>query len=304
MDLERLAEFVCIMRCGSLKQAAGELGLSVATLSARLRRFEEYLGTPLFTRTSAALELTPGGQQLLSSAAEILAQYRQVCQEMHRIREHTYRKLRIAISGPGVPLHLGPFLDELIRKHPQMHLELLDDTTLGIQDGLSSGAVDLYFSPISGEPVPRNLIQHTIGTPGEFVILPHAHRLADRSTISIRELNDECFVLYPKTAVPAIRDFQLKNLRDSGIRYTVYESETSVLFNKLLVPIGKGIILCTHMLNLPPNSVCIPVKDLPHHASICFFYHKGNANPDVPAFVRDYLSYAKEAASYEHRQAL
>ena len=117
---------------------------------------------------------------------------------------------------------------------------------------------------------------------------------APSSVISIRELDGEQFILYPKTAEPAIRDFQLKNLRDSSIRYTLYESDTSVLFSKLLVPIGKGLLLYTHTLDLPPNTVCIPVTDLPYHASICFFYLKGSTNPDVTAFVKDYLAFTKE----------
>lgn len=304
MDLERLAEFVAIAQHSSLKKAAYELDVSVATLSARLMRFEEHLGTPLFIRTGSAMVLTAAGRQLLPNATEILSQFRQMKHDMNRAQEHSYHKLRIAITGSSLPLHLGPFLDQLILDHPGMQLELLDDNRCSIADGLICGEVDLYFTPVTGDSVPKGLIRHVLGSPGEFVLLPRSHPLADRSMLSIRELDGECFILYPKTAESAIRDFQLNNLRDSGIRYSLYESDTSVLFSKLLVPIGKGLLLCTHMMDLPPNTVCIPVTDLPHHASICFFYHKNNSNPDVLAFVQDYLAYAKEASRYEHRQNL
>lgn len=304
MDLERLAEFMAVAQHGSMKKAAFELDVSVATLSARLMRFEEHLGTPLFVRTGSAMVLTDAGRQLLPNAAEILAQYRQLKHDMHRAQEHSYHKLRIAITGSSLPLHLGPFLDQLILKHPQMQLDLLDDSQYGISDGLISGVVDIYFTPATTDPVPKSFVRHVIGSPGEFILLPKSHRLADRSMVSIRELDGECFILYPKTAESAIRDFQLNNLRDSGIRFSLYESDTSVLFSKLLVPIGKGLLLYTHMMDLPPNTVCIPVTDLPHHTSICFYYHKNNSNPDVLAFVQDYLTYTKEVSRYEHRQAL
>lgn len=304
MDLERLAEFVAIAQHGSLKKAASELGISTATLSARLLRFEEHLGTPLFQRTGTAMVLTGSGRQLLPNALDILSQYKLIRHDMQRALEHSYHKLRIAVTGTSLPLHLGPFLDQLILNHPHMQLELLDDSRCGIADGLASGEADIYFGPVLDEPVPKNLVRHTIGSPGEYVLLPKAHRLADRSMVSIRELDGECFILYPRTAESAIRDFQLKNLRDSGIRYSLYESDTSVLFSKLLVPIGKGLLLYTHTLDLPPNTVCIPITDLPHHASICFFYLRGNTNPDVAAFVKDYLAFAKEVSRYEHRQTL
>ncbi len=302
MDLERLAEFTAIAQHGTLKEAAATLGISVATLSARLIRFEEHLGMPLFHRTGSAMVLTDSGRHLLPNALEILSQYRSLRESIHRAREHAYNKLRIAITGSSLPLHLGPFLDKLILDHPDMQLELLDDSRYSIAEGLSSGAVDIYFAPVLDEPVPRNLFRQFVGSPGEYVLLPRSHPLADRSMISIRELDGECFILYPETEESAIRNFQLQNLRDSGIRYSLYESNTSVIFSKLLVPIGKGILLyTTHMMDLPPNTVCIPVTDLPHHASICFFYHKTNTSPDVLAFVRDYLTYAKEARNYEHR---
>lgn len=304
MDLERLEEFVAVAQHGTLKEAAYGLGISVATLSARLIRFEEHVGLPLFHRTGSAMVLTDGGKHLLPNALEILSHYRSIRQDMHRAKEHSYNKLRIAVSGSSLPLHLGPFLDHLVLNHPDMQLELLDDSHCGILDGLTSGAVDIYFAPVLEEPVPRNLFRQVVGSPGEYVLLPRSHPLADRSMISIRELDGEQFILYPQTAEPSIRNFQIKNLQDSGIRYSIYESNTAVLFSKLLVPIGKGILLyTTHMMDLPPNTVCIPVTDLPHHASICFFYQKINPNPDVPAFARDYLAYTrKEVLGYEYRK--
>lgn len=303
MDLERLAEFVAIAQHGTLKEAADILGISVATLSARLIRFEAHLGMPLFLRTGSAMVLTKQGKHLLPNAQEILSQYQSIRLDMHRAQEHAYHKLRIAVTGSSLPLHLGPFLDQLILNHPDMQLELLDDSQYGITEGLSSGAVDIYFAPVLDEPVPRNIFRFLVGSPGEYVLLPRSHPLADRSMISIRELDGERFILYPQTAENAIREFQLRNLRDSGIRYSLYESNTSVIFSKLLVPIGKGILLyTTHMMDLPPNTVCIPVTNLPHHASICFFYHKTNTNPDVLAFARDYLTFAKEVNGYEYRK--
>ncbi len=305
MDLERLAEFAAIAQHGTLKGAASALGISVATLSARLIRFEEHLGMPLFHRTGTAMVLTDSGRHLLPSALDILSQYQSIRQDMHRAQEHAYHKLRIAITGSSLPLHLGPFLDQLILNHPDMQLELLDDSRYSIAEGLSSGAVDIYFAPCLDEPAPRNIFRQFVGFPGEYVVLPRSHPLADRSMISIRELDGEQFILYPKTAESSIRDFQLRNLRDSGIRHSLYDSGSAVLFSKLLVPIGKGILLCpTHMMDLPPNTVCIPVTDLPYHTSVCFFYHKTNTSPDVLAFARDYLSYAKEVTAYEHRKTL
>ena len=127
--------------------------------------------------------------------------------------------------------------------------------------------------------------------------MPRGHRLANRTMVSIRELDREQFILYPPTAESAIRDFQLRNLQDSGIHYTLYDGDTSTLFYKLLVPVGKGLLLRpTPMMDVPPNAVCLPITGLPHPATMCFFFDKANPKADVQAFARDFPNFAKEVA--------
>lgn len=305
MDFDRLAEFAAVAKYGGIKKAALELGVSSATLSARLIRFEEYLGVSLFDRTGGAMVLTAAGRQLLPSALEILTSYQKLCREVCAAQAHSYHQLRIAVTGSNLPLNLGPFLDQLNLSNPGIRIELLDDSRFGIVDGLQSGEVDIYFAPVMENYAPKHLAKNTVSASTQFVILPRSHRLADRTMVSIRELDREQFILYPRTAEPAIREFQLQNLQDSGIRHTLYDGDTATLFYKLLVPVGKGLLLLpTPMMDIPPNAVCLPVTDLPHPATMCFFYDRANQKADVQAFARDFPDFAKEVGKRERRQAL
>lgn len=304
MDFDRLTEFVIIAKYENIRQAAAELGVSSATLSARLRNFEDHLGVTLFHRGDGRLQLTEEGQRLLPNANEILGIYRKTLREIHTVSSHNYHRLSIAITGSSLPLHLGPFLDQLNLTYPGIRLDILDDSKYGILEGLQSGAADLYFAPVMEDFAPKELVKVPVASASQYIILPKSHRLADRTMVSMQELDWEQFILYPKTAEPAIRTFQTRNLRASGIHYTLYESDTSVVFNKLLIPIGKGILLQpTHMMDLPPNTVCLPLTGIAHPAPICFFYSKANTNPDVLAFAKDYAAFAKEV-SHDHYPAL
>lgn len=305
MDFDRLAEFITIARWGSIKKAALELRISSATLSARLIRFEEHLGTPLFFRKADAMVLTSAGLQLLPSAQEIVRSYQNIHSSMRSVQDHSYHQLRIAISDSNLPLNLGPFLDQLNLNYPNIRLEIMDDSHYGIIDGLQSGAVDIYFAPVMADFAPKDLAKVPVSTSAQYVILPRKHPLADRPMVSIRELDGECFILYPRTAEPASREFQIRNLEDSGIRYSVYDSDTSPVFYKLLVPVGKGILLRPiPMMDMPPNTVCLPVTGLPHPVTTCFFYNKIDPNEDVLAFARDFPAFAKEVSGNERRKAL
>ena len=305
MDLERLKEFEAIAKTGSIKQAARTLGLSSATLSARLIRFEEHIGTPLFRRTADAMVLTPAGEQLLPSSGELLSNFQKVRQKMLSAQAHSYHQLRIAVCGSELPLHLGPFLDRLNLNNPDIHLEILDDSRYSIVNSLLSGEVDLYFAPVMEDFPHHGLIRTQISTSTPNLVLPRSHRLAERTMVSIRELEGETFLLYPETAEPVIRNFQLRNLTDSGISYQTYHSETPSQFYMMLVPVGKGVVIHpTHLMGLPPFSTSIPLTDLPHQAPISFFYSKTNPNPDVQAFARDFILFTKEPSAHEHKQAL
>lgn len=193
----------------------------------------------LFRRSPSGIVLTQAGERLLPSAEEILEDLRQLRYELREAERHRYRRLRIAVTGSGLPLYLGPFLDELNLRYPDMSLELFDDTRFSIEDGLRSGAVDIYFAPVMSEFEIPGLTKTTVAASSQYVLMSRSHRLAYRNTVSLKELDGESFVLYPRTKESSIRDFQLCNLKASGITYKVYESETSPLFYKLLVPIGK-----------------------------------------------------------------
>lgn len=148
MDLDRLSEFAAVARGGNIKAVAQELGVPPAKLSARLRGFEKELGMELFRRVAGGLALTEAGERLLPSAEEILASLRQLRGELKEAERHRYSRLRIGITGSGLPLYLGPFLDELKLKYPDISLELLDDSRYSIEEGLRSGEVDIYFASV------------------------------------------------------------------------------------------------------------------------------------------------------------
>lgn len=305
MDFERLKEFLLIAESGSIKTAADKMNISVATLSARLIKFEEHLGTALFLRGGEKMKLTAAGEQLLPSAREILSSYQKLRGEVITSGEHSYHQLRIAITGSNLPLHLGPFLDELNRNNPNITIEILDDSRYGIIDGIQSGAVDIYFAPVMEDFAPQGIAKTVVTTSTQYVVLPKSHPLADKTMISIKDLDREQFVLYPSTAEGAIRDFQIRNLKDSGIKHSFYDGETSNLFYKLLVPVGKGILIRpTPMMDTPPNAVTIPLTGLPHPATMCFFYDKINPRPDVLAFAKDFVQFTKESTKREHNKAI
>lgn len=301
MDLNRLKEFTVIAKYLRINKAAEELNLPSATLAARLRSFEKSLGMELFHHSGHSLVLTEAGNRLLPNALEIISDCSDLTESLQITSRHHYKRLRLAVAGGGLPLYLGPFLDKLNNHFPSLQLDLMDDNLISIEEGLLSGEVDVYFASVMEDFSLEGIEKCPVAVSNQYVLLPRQHQLSGRNYISIRELDGDCFILYPETKEPCIREFQLKNLQASGIRYSIYGGQTASAFSKLLVPIGKGLILSpTLAMDLPPNTVCVSISDLPRPATPCYFYLRNTDNPETLAFIRDFNAFIKEARINEH----
>ncbi len=72
MTPTQLRAFAAVVRLGSVKAAADELGVSEAAVSMHVAQLRKEFDDLLFTRTASGLAFTPGGLRLASRAVEIL----------------------------------------------------------------------------------------------------------------------------------------------------------------------------------------------------------------------------------------
>ncbi|GII80039.1 LysR family transcriptional regulator [Sphaerisporangium rufum] len=74
-DIAGLRAFLVTAEELHFGRASARLYLTQQALSKRVRRLEDALGAPLFTRTTRAVELTPAGRRLLPRAEEAVAAF-------------------------------------------------------------------------------------------------------------------------------------------------------------------------------------------------------------------------------------
>ncbi len=292
MNLDRLHEFERIAETGSLTAASGELGISVATLSARLRSFESSLGVQLFRREGKALLLTDVGRCLLGNAGDILTRYRMISENLKALTEHRYEQLTFAADAP-FPLHLGPLLDKLNLSNPSVILRLLDANSLDLWEALRSGSVDLAFLTVPENIIPEEFDRYRIAGPTQFAVLPAGHPLINRPSVSLSELDGETFLLYAEASNAFARAFQTANLEAAGISYSVYDHDIAQSLIQFLVPVGKGILITPYYLTDLPASVQLPLTDIPFPALPWMISARDPGNSDVPRFIREFFAFAK-----------
>ena len=146
MTPAQLRAYSAVVRLGSVRAAAEELGVSDAGVSMHVAQLRKELDDPLFTRTAAGLAFTPGGLRLASRAVEILGLQQQTAIEVTEAA-HGRRLLRIAASSSFAE-HAAPGLIELFSARANdLSVELSVHPTGRFRDLITSRAVDIALGP-------------------------------------------------------------------------------------------------------------------------------------------------------------
>jgi len=120
--LRALEAFVRIVRLGSAKSAANELGLSPSALSRRVSALEDFVGKRLFTRQHQAMKLTDDGLAFYNAVSPKL----EALAEAVEAQVDPGRVLRLHLGVPSLfgGQRLFPRLPELRKQHPRLHIDI------------------------------------------------------------------------------------------------------------------------------------------------------------------------------------
>ena len=120
--LRALEAFVRVVRLGSARAAADELGLSPSALSRRITNLEEFTGKKMFSRAGQAMRLTDEGRAFYDAVAphlEALA----IAVETQSENLHLLR-LRLGVMPLFGTQRLFPRLPELRQLHPRLRIDI------------------------------------------------------------------------------------------------------------------------------------------------------------------------------------
>jgi DNA-binding transcriptional LysR family regulator len=142
----QLRAFACVVRRGSVKGAAEELGVTESAVSMNLKQLRTELDDPLFSRTPSGLAFTPGGLRLASRAMEILDLQSRTVLEVTEAGDGR-RILRLASSDLFAE-HAAPGLISLFTNRARdLDVELSVHPVADFPDLLVSRTVDVALGP-------------------------------------------------------------------------------------------------------------------------------------------------------------
>jgi DNA-binding transcriptional LysR family regulator len=223
----QLRAFACVVRRGSVKAAAEELGTTESAVSMNLKQLRTELDDPLFTRTPSGLAYTPGGLRLASRAMEILDLQSRTVLEVSEAGAGR-RMLRLASSGLFAE-HAAPGLIGLFTSRARdLDVELSVHPVTDFADLLFSRTVDVALGP-GDTHTPRGVVQQPFLAYDVGVVAAPEHPVAV-GTVGLDQLADQVWHLGPgATELAGETSGVLRRLRVPEKRQRIFQSDAAAL---------------------------------------------------------------------------
>jgi len=195
-DLRLVRYFTVVAEHGNFHRAAAELLIAQPSLSRQIQRLEQRLGARLLDRTKHGSRLTEAGRAFLPEAEALL-----------RSAELAAAKARAAAVPAAITigyaggLIVTPAVRELRSRHPDVQVHTLHLDWSDVHPALLDHRVDAV---IAREPFPAGRLRVTIlYSEPRVLLVPRAHRLAGKESVTLDDFADDPLVRYADAAYDA-----------------------------------------------------------------------------------------------------
>ncbi|MFE9453032.1 LysR family transcriptional regulator [Streptomyces sp. NPDC006739] len=242
LPLPQLHAFVVLAEELHFGHAAARLGIAQPPLSQQIRRLEDRVGHPLFTRTPGRVTLTPAGIELLPAARRALTDLADGLAAARAVGSGRTGRLRIGFAASLALTILPGLLRTFRHRFPGVRLDIHEMTTAPQIAALHDKTIDigLLREPPTDE---TELGFRTVLSEPFVAVLPSAHPLAAQRAVRLAQLADSPFVLLPRTVGPSLHDQIIGLCTAAG--FTPQVSQHAVEWQTVcaLVETGLGVSL-------------------------------------------------------------
>jgi LysR family transcriptional regulator, nitrogen assimilation regulatory protein len=199
VDLRQLRYFKIIADARSFVRGADHLHIAQPALSRSIAKLEEHVGHALFVRHSGGVTLTDAGQLLYRHADLVLKGMQRLTDEMAASAEEP-RGLVSLGAPPSMQSNLtAPVAARFIKLFPLAFLNVVQDTSARLREGVAAGQVDLIV--VASMSLTGGLHYSPLVSESLCLICRKDCHLASRSDLRLEQLIGLPLILcgYPDT---------------------------------------------------------------------------------------------------------
>ncbi len=263
IEIRHLKYFVAVAKELSIGRAAVALNISQPPLTRQIQQLEEDLGAKLFVRSVKGVELTEAGKTLYAEAINILSLVDLASERTRRAAQGLMGRLDVGIFGSGMYDIIPRVLRKFRFAFPEIKI-VLHPMTKGEQvEALRQRRINIGFNRL----VPKypDIASRVVMWERLSVVVPATTPLASRAEISIAELGDQPFVLFPKVARPNFNDFVTSLCQRHGFVPHIAQEVGDAATGVALVASGFGVCIIPESVKYfrADGAVYVPMKESP-----------------------------------------
>ena len=216
IELRQFRQFIAVAEELNFRRAAERLHMAQPPLTAAIQRMEDELGILLFERNNRIVRITEAGEAFLREARQTVAHAERAFRTARRSASGMRGELRInfvdCASNYIIPLILRTFREA----YPDVEVELQEATTADQLISLQTDRIDVAFVvlPIN----PEASFDITIIHKDRWLIAIHdEHPLANRDEVSLFELRDDPWILFPSRYCPGLYECIVVAFEEAGV---------------------------------------------------------------------------------------
>jgi len=193
VNLRDLQYLVALAETRHFGRAAKRCHVSQPTLSAQLRKLEEFLGVALIERQPRRAALTAAGEAVVERARRMLRDAEDIRALARASQEPLAGQLKIGLIPTLGPYLLPRIAPRLQRALPELQLMLHEYQTALLLARVADGDLDLAILALPADT--RGLQTRSLFAEVFLVAMPEHHRLAARRRLTTSDLNGQKLLL-------------------------------------------------------------------------------------------------------------
>lgn len=247
MNLRDLQYLVALAETRHFGRAAKRCHVSQPTLSAQLKKLEEFLGARLIERQPRRVALTPAGEAVVERARRMLRDAEDIRALARASADPLAGQLRVGLIPTLGPYLLPRVAPRLRRALPKLQLILHEQQTAPLIAQVVEGELDLALLALPADA--GGLETRSLFAEAFLVAIPERHRLAARRRLRTTDLAGEKLLLLEDGH--CLRDQALEVCGEAGTEEQDFRA-TSLETLRQMVAAGLGITLLPRLATEGP----------------------------------------------------
>ncbi|WP_410770521.1 LysR family transcriptional regulator [Fontibacillus sp. BL9] len=263
MELRQIQYFIEVAKLEHVTEASYALHVSQSAVSRQIFKLESELGVDLFIHEGRKVKLTPIGRLFLEHMEHLMKVIDNAQQEISEYLDPERGTVRIGFPSSMAAQMIPKVVSAFRGRYPSVHFQLQHGSYKELVEWVAKGDMNLA---IMG-PVPQNepQIKGVVLFEEKFAaLLPAGHPLAGQTTVTLNELKEDLFVLFPEGFV--LRDIVVKACANIGFQPKVKFEGDDLDAIKGLVSAGLGLTVLPEIAlseHIASSIVILPITE-PH----------------------------------------